>query len=237
MAFEFDFDGFHKRIDAYLDETSKRINKLLEEKKVEVGRKMFNTIDLNKLEEQKLAEEKALKEKKMKEEQITMDDLKEDKKTKLTPPWVGYANKFDQMFGKDPQLHIKFDDENCRLKVLVDSQKKYEALKELLPSKVSFGNIDMYIDLIPSNAMVGKSDIASLFADAFEDNPVLEDIIEIPGVFNNKLTYIVFKKEVVQYWNDNLGDPHGLVSTLYQDIAKDIFVGLDGVNYCTNPEE
>lgn len=239
MAFEFDFDfnTFHKRIDAYLDETSKRINKLLEEKKVEVGRKMFNTIDLNKLEEQKLAEEKALKEKKMKEEQITMDDLKEDKKTKLAPPWVGYANKFDQMFGKDPQIHIKFDDENCRLKVRVDSQKKYEALKELLPSKVSFGNINLYIDLIPSNAMVGKSDVASLFADAFEDNPVLEDIIEIPGVFNNKLTYIVFKKEVVQYWNDNLGDPHGLVSTLYQDIAKDIFVGLDGVNYCTNPEE
>ena len=233
----FDFSAFHKRIDAYLDETSKRINKLLEEKKVEAGRKMFNTIDLNKLEEQKLAEEKAIKEKKMKEEQLTMDDLKEDKKTKLAPPWVGYANKFNQMFGKDPQLHIKFDDVNCKLKVCVDSQKKYEALKELLPSKVSFGNVDMYIDLIPSNAMVGKSDIASLFADAFEDNPVLQDIIEIPGVFTNKLTYIVFKKEVVQYWNDNLGDPHGLVSTLYQDIAKDIFVGVDGVNYCTDPEE
>lgn len=240
LKFDFtplDFSAFHKRIDAYLDETSKRINKLLEEKKVEVGRKMFNTIDLNKLEEQKLAEEKVMKEKKMKEEQLTMDDLKVDKKTKLAPPWVDYANKFDQMFGKDPQIHIEFDDAHCKLKVRVESQKKYEALRELLPDHVTFGNVTMLIDLIPSNTMTGTSDIARLFADAFEDNPVLEDIIEIPGVFTNKLTYIVFKKEVVQYWGDNLGDPHGLVSTLYQNIAKDIFVGLDGVNYCTSPEE
>ena len=39
----------------------------------------------------------------------------------------------------------------------------------------------------------------------------------------NSFTYVVFEKEVVQYWNDNLGDINGLRSTLYQDLAKEIF--------------
>ena len=43
----------------------------------------------------------------------------------------------------------------------------------------------------------------------------------------------VFAKEVVQYWNDSLSDPYGKVSTLYQDIAKDIFEDTDGVMFCT----
>lgn len=54
----------------------------------------------------------------------------------------------------------------------------------------------------------------------------------------NSFTYVVFEKEVVQYWNDNLADYNGLTSTLYQDLAKEIFedANLDGVYFCTDED-
>ena len=61
-----------------------------------------------------------------------------------------------------------------------------------------------------------------------------EIMIDIEGVFVNPIHYCVFKKEVAQYWGDNLGDPHGNVSTLYQEIAKDIFGESGGVIFCTD---
>lgn len=45
---------------------------------------------------------------------------------------------------------------------------------------------------------------------------------------------MLFKKEVVQYFTDNLGDYNGYRSTLYENIARDIFGDIVGVFFCTN---
>jgi len=49
---------------------------------------------------------------------------------------------------------------------------------------------------------------------------------------------VVFKNCVVQFFNDNLNDAHGVISTLYQNIAAEIFedANLPGVHYCTDVE-
>ena len=39
------------------------------------------------------------------------------------------------------------------------------------------------------------------------------------------LTYVVFKNCVVQFPADNLNDCHGIISTLYQDIAEELLTG------------
>jgi len=52
-------------------------------------------------------------------------------------------------------------------------------------------------------------------------------------LFNNPVDYVVFRNEVVQFFNDEMGDPNGLKSTLYQDIAKDVFADKDGIFFCT----
>ena len=49
------------------------------------------------------------------------------------------------------------------------------------------------------------------------------------------MSFAVFAKEVVQYYNDDLTDINGLKSTLYEDIARDVF-DIDGINYCTSKE-
>lgn len=40
-------------------------------------------------------------------------------------------------------------------------------------------------------------------------------------------------KEVVQYFNDNIGDINGNCSTLYEIIARDIFPNVNGIYFCT----
>lgn len=60
------------------------------------------------------------------------------------------------------------------------------------------------------------------------------------NVYYIAFTYVVFKNCVVQFFNDNLNDPHGVVSTLYENIADEIFKDIqfpnDGVAFCTDIE-
>ena len=78
---------------------------------------------------------------------------------------------------------------------------------------------------------------AQLYNAAFSGNAAFVNTIPVEGVFTNPILYVVFEKEVVQYFNDDLGDPHGNRSTLYQELAKEVFPEHDGVLYCTDVEE
>ena len=113
----------------------------------------------------------------------------------------------------------------------------------LLPLEKTFGNVTLNISVVPANPAIDPSiredteDIVDLYQDALYDNPIVEDIIreDIPGL---DITYIVFKKEVVQYFTDNLGELYGMHSTLYQDIAKDIFFNkTPNIFFCTSVED
>jgi len=53
-------------------------------------------------------------------------------------------------------------------------------------------------------------------------------------IFNNSITYVVFKPEIIQYYTDSLADARGICSTLNQEIAKDIFGEIPGVFFCTD---
>jgi hypothetical protein len=79
-----------------------------------------------------------------------------------------------------------------------------------------------------------------LFETAFSGNPAFAYVVAPAQDGYNYIdfTYVVFKNCVVQFFNDNLNDCHGLISTLYQDIAEEIFEDSDlaGVHYNTDIE-
>ena len=56
-------------------------------------------------------------------------------------------------------------------------------------------------------------------------------------LYQRPITYVVFRNEVVQYYTDDLGDYFGMASTLYEDIARDLFSEVDGIYFCTNTEK
>lgn len=156
----------------------------------------------------------------------------EHKNVGLLSPWMLYLHTLEAMFKEDSEISVAFDNENFEIKLRVNSSEKADALEKLLPKEKTFGDRKLKITVIPGN--VKEESKAELLKKALKGNSAVKDIIEIGGVFTNPMWYIVFKKDVVQYYADNLGDPHGNRSTLYEVIANEIFGEGTGIFYCTD---
>ena len=166
-----------------------------------------------------------------------------DVRFKMSPPWILYVSQINALFSNDPDITIEYDNDNVEVKLYVNNNKKAAALMYLLPFEKEFGNVTLDIIIIPSNHnAVEKVDLTTAkeyFEAAFENNPVFAFTHVVQGIFTNTLTYVVFKNRVVQFFADNLNDIHGNISTLYQELAKDVFNKdvIPGVLFCTDIEE
>lgn len=156
---------------------------------------------------------------------------------KLSAPWVTFYRELEALFKEDEQIKVVLDEdaESPVIKIYVDNNEKQAALSQILPTEKVFGSVTVRVNIIPANG--SWQHIINLFYKAFEGNPALSFIETVDGVFSNPIHYVVFKNKVVQYFNDNLGDIYGNCSTLYQDIAKDVFGDVDGVCFCTDKEK
>ena len=150
---------------------------------------------------------------------------------KLCPPWIKLYREIQAMFEKDDDIKVVLDEYDVR--VYVRTQEKADALEKILNYEYKFGSIVSHVNVIPANM---EKKLASgepeLFTVAFDGNDALSRVIPISSPIGD-FVYIVFTKEVVQYFNDDLGDINGLCSTLYQEIAKDIFISRPNLFYCT----
>ncbi len=155
----------------------------------------------------------------------------------LAPPWITYVSELEQMFKYDPEVHVIYDGEKHEAKLYVDSAVKAAAFNELLPAEKEFGNVLLTVNVVPANGVTGPIDRADLYKAAFKGNGAFSFMKTVKGIFSNDLTYVVFKNRVVQYFNDDLSDVYGQCSTLYQDIARDLFGETEGVFFCTDVEE
>lgn len=156
------------------------------------------------------------------------------------PPWVTFVSELEQMFKYDAEVHIVYDNSLHEVMVYVDSARKAAALSELLPGRKTYGNVELTVNVVPANGGAvpfAAGSRAAMFQDAFKGNEAFSFLKTVKGVFTNNLTYVVFKNRVVQYFDDNLGDIYGQRSTLYQEIAKDIFGENEGIFFCTDVEE
>ena len=149
---------------------------------------------------------------------------------KLSPPWVEYVNELNALFGQDPEVTIAYDGDAMEVKLLVKNPNKADALARILPLEKEYGNVKLKVTVVPGNADMTREQI---YRAAFEGNPVFAQAVTVDGISSNSFTYVGFVREVVQYWNDNMADPHGNKSTLYQEIARDVFAGGDGVCFYT----
>lgn len=161
-------------------------------------------------------------------------------KLNLSTPWMTHYHELVAMFKYDPEVHVVYDEEENIIRLYVDRQAKADALASIIKNEMTFGNVKLFIEIVPANGalpMIAATVKPGTFEDAFKDNGAFSFVKRIAGIFSNDLTYVVFKNKVVQFFNDDLGDIYGNCSTLYQNIAKDIFNELEGVFYCTDVEE
>lgn len=166
---------------------------------------------------------------KKKEVKIT----EEKKALELTAPWLKYMKEIALLFKDDPDIHIESDGENILI-LRVDDQVKADAISKILPERKEFGNIIVDIKVIPANE---EADALVYFERAFAGNPVLAYTKRTgDSQFGIPFSHVVFKKEVVQFFNDDLYDANGICTTLYQEIAKEVF-GDCGVHFSTETDD
>lgn len=162
-------------------------------------------------------------------------------KVRMAPPWISYVSKLRVLFGSDPEVKIEYNDDEKEVKIFVEGNaNKYVAMEKLIPIKKEFGNVTLYIAVIPANLGSEEDNGVQLVADLFSGNPIFDQIVVAPHIFNNPIAYASFKKEVVQYYDDNMADPNGNRSTLYQTLAEEVLRDpendrqlLNGVYFCT----
>ena len=161
---------------------------------------------------------------------------------KISPPWVTYINKLQALFDGDPEIAFNVDSQGIEPHVTLTTHNgdKATALVKVLPENVNFGNVDLTISVDgPFTNRAFKTN-KELFETIFSKNPAFAYCVAPTeeGYWFIDFCYVVFKNCVVQFFNDNLDDAHGVISTLYQDIAKEIFedANLSNVHYCTDVE-
>ena len=161
-------------------------------------------------------------------------------KLNLSPPWVVYYRKLSTFFKEDPEVRIIYDDIEQEIKLYVSNAEKAVALENLLPNEQVFGNVTLYITIVPANQTCFDSVKAGYSTNSNDivricfSNKAVVGVKVVDGIMTNKMTFVIFKKEVVQWFSDSISDWHGLTSTLYQDLAKDIFGDISGVFFCTD---
>jgi len=154
-----------------------------------------------------------------------------EQKIGLSAPWYTYYNSLKALFGKDPDITISplEDDDDLSVKMSVANAEKASAIAKLLPEDVTFGARKMKVLVVSEDS--GEDATVDLYRKAFSDNPVVSRIETVNGGIG-KFSYVVFKPEVVQYYNDNLGDINGNRTALYEELAKEIF--NSDINFCTD---
>lgn len=166
-----------------------------------------------------------------------------DVRLKISPPWVTYTNYLEALFDGDPQIafNVDYNAEHPSVTIATNNPDKAAALVKLLPTEKAFGNVTMTITVdCQTISNCAFANAKELFETAFSGNPAFAYVVVPENVRYVPFTYVVFKNCVVQFFNDNLNDPHGVVSTLYQDIADKVFEDMqypsDSVSFCTDVE-
>lgn len=155
----------------------------------------------------------------------------------LATPWMTYYREMVALFAGDENVNVVFDSANYEIRLYVNDSLKAQALQEIVPNRVKFGNVTLTVKVYPENGVEGyKGDALTaieLMKAAFKDNPKVVTVMDIPVVDNASFVYVIFKAEVVQFQNDNLSSPYGLQSMLYEEIAKDVLTPPGGAFFCT----
>lgn len=156
-------------------------------------------------------------------------------KLKLSPPWSIFYDEIRAMFAKDPEVKVVMDEDHYTVYVFVNNAKKSAALARILEQEKKFGRITLKVQVPPPDEATTYAfeDGVDLYRSAFENNLRLSYVQPKTSIFDTSF-YVVFENEVIQYFNDDISDINGQCSTLAEDIARDIFIGDELPNFCTD---
>ena len=164
-----------------------------------------------------------------------------DELVRLSPPWHTYQRKVFALFGRDPEVLVRdlveVDECNYTLIIISSNQVKAEAISALLGRTVKISGVTITIRIFGPDSFCEVEPPkqirdAQLLEDAFQGNPIF-DRIAAHSFHNIQIVYCIFKKEVLQFWNDDLSSFYGVHSTLAEILAYEILKNVK-VQFCTS---
>ena len=149
-------------------------------------------------------------------------------RAKHSAPWYRILHEYEALFKGDKEVTVAWHENNMRIDLLVSNPLKADALTRLLPSVYKIGQADIEVRVVSS-----FPDTIDLVRRAFAGNPAVSRIETDARGFD----YVVFNRDVIQFYYDDISDINGNETTLYEDIARDIFRNKAGdVFFCTEGE-
>ena len=155
----------------------------------------------------------------------------------LSSPWETLARKYKALFAGDAEVTVTpdFRGDNRTIRIYVNNAAKAAALEKIVPKEVALGNVKVAVAVIPGN---DTETIAATLRTAFAGNTAFSRVTEIrPQGCINTITYAEFEPSVVQFWNDDLGNPRGITSELFANIAYDCLDADCGATFTTAVKE
>lgn len=156
-----------------------------------------------------------------------------EKKTAISPPWYTLYNKFEEMFGDDPEITLDIDQKEDGVYIIFESRNsaKLNALDRMLKPSFNYGNVNVFLDFrVANDSAINTYDLA---IDAFSGNPMFEDIIPrsfMPGLQPDQVC-VILQKKIIQFFDNNLNDFYGNLNFLPTDVAKELFVENDALQF------
>lgn len=171
------------------------------------------------------------------------EEIESKESVGMSNPVYTFYNKFVALFINDDEVlvdEISVIEDGSELDGaytfdidVYENKAKFEALLKLINCDVQLGNLRVIIQI---NYETKQEDEITLdtFRDAFKNNPIVNDFVEKKLPLSEvTMPYVIFKKEVVQFYNDDLSDYYGNFNGLYSEIAKDV-LNTNGINLCVD---
>lgn len=158
----------------------------------------------------------------------------------LQSPWITTYNKIFAIFGRDEDLVFSNVEKDSTeegvysFTITSNNSVKLSAIEKIMKNEFTFGNVTLRVKFIYETENAATI-TASDFKNAFSGNNILSKVetIETPWKFNR--TFVVFGREVIQFYNDDITDFYGNFNGLAEDIAQDIFKPVENdISFCTD---
>lgn len=164
--------------------------------------------------------------------------MKKTNKVKMSPPWDGHMSMLASFFAGDKRVRVGYCDGNSHGIIECFDSKMFDALSQIIRSKVKFGNVTLKVDVVLAAGVEPKpcphlTDLQAL-KEVLKGNPAFSKIKSEKGAMFD-FVFCIFKPLVLQWYNDNLGNPWKLTTSTYEKQADFVFKRELGVSFTTEP--
>ena len=156
-----------------------------------------------------------------------------EKNLNLSPPPYTYFNFLKHSIGNDPCLEVLemqvMEGGNYLIQIEVEVRSKARALAVILKLHQNIGNENIYIEVLNNGRIVRPQedyrtmrDFIKMFECALSTNHYFDRATFIKTISGMPIVFLIFKKEVIQFFNDDLSDLYANFNGVAADVFREV---------------